>query len=154
MEMSTLLLDESLNILYTDTDCAKSTDKITELERYKHLDHNNLGGLKHEETYSESIFLLPKVYGGIIKDSESQFTKVKGFKNHVEFSQLKDLLFNKELKLYQDKWLRNWMRSEIKIMKSPYLLSLNENKRIIDFETLKTKPYHFDSYDPEFMDLF
>jgi hypothetical protein len=50
MEMSTLLLDESLNILYTDTDCVKTTNKITELDRYKHLDHNNLGGLKHEET--------------------------------------------------------------------------------------------------------
>ena len=154
MEMSTLLLDESLNILYTDTDCVKSTNKITELEKYQHLDHNNLGGLKYEETYIESLFLLPKVYGAIIKDSETQFTKVKGFKDHIEFSQLKDLLFNnKDLKLNHNKWLRNMLKSEIKMIKSPYLLSLNENKRIIEFETLKTKPYHFEKYDPELIEL-
>jgi hypothetical protein len=150
MEMAPLLLDEELNILYTDTDCVKSTQKITELERYKYLAHNSLGGLKHEESYSESIYLLPKVYGGIIKDSENQFTKVKGFKDHVEFNQLKNLLFKKEsLKLNQNKWLRNMMKSEIKIMKSPYSLNLIENKRIIDFESLTTKAYHFESYDPE-----
>jgi hypothetical protein len=150
MEMAPLLLDEELNILYTDTDCVKSTQKITELDRYKHLAHKGLGGLAYEYTLTESIYLTPKVYGGIIKDSKKEFTKVKGFKDTIEFNQLKDLLFNKEpLKLNQNKWLRDMMKSEIKIMKSPYSLNLNENKRIIDFETLTTKAYHFESYDPE-----
>ncbi len=154
MELSSILLDEETDILYTDTDSYKSTQKITELERYKHLDHNNLGALKYEETYSESLFLLPKVYGAVIKDSVNQFTKIKGFKDQVEFNQLKKLLFNKEsLKLSQNKWLKNMMKSEIKIMKSPYLLNLNENKRLIDLTTFKTKPYHFEKYDPESVEL-
>jgi hypothetical protein len=150
MELNELVLDPKLDILYIDTDCAKCHQKITELDRYKHLAHNNLGGLKYEETYSESLFLLPKVYGGIIKDSESQITKVKGFKDKVEFNQLKKILFNKQnLELSHNKWRRDMLKSEIKIMKSPYLLSLNENKRILDLNTLTTKPYHFELYDPE-----
>jgi hypothetical protein len=148
MELNELILDQDLDILYVDTDSFKCHQKITELERYKHLSHDNLGGLKYEETYSESLFLLPKVYGGIINDSE--FTKVKGFKDKVEFNKLKDLLFkNKDLKLSHNKWRRNMLSSEIKIMKSPYLLSLNENKRLINYENLTTKPYHFECYDPE-----
>jgi DNA polymerase type B, organellar and viral len=84
MELSDKLLDSSLDIMYIDTDSFKCKQKITELEKYKHLDHNNLGGLKHEETYIESLFLLPKVYGGIIKDSQVELTKIKGFKDKVE----------------------------------------------------------------------
>jgi DNA polymerase type B, organellar and viral len=143
MELNELILDQDLDILYVDTDSFKCHQKITELEKYKHLAHDNLGGLKYEETYSESLFLLPKVYGGIINDSE--FTKVKGFKDKVEFNKLKDLLFkNKDLKLSHNKWRRNMLSSEIKIMKSPYNLSLNENKRLSDLKTLTTKPYYFD----------
>jgi hypothetical protein len=150
MEMSTILLDPELDILYTDTDSFKCSQKITELERYKHLDHNGLGALKYEETYIESLFLLPKVYGGIIEDPDNQFTKVKGFKDKVEFNQLKKLLFEKkDLNLTQNIWRRDMYKSEIKIMKSSYLLSLNDNKRIIDLDTMTTKPYHFESYDPE-----
>jgi hypothetical protein len=131
MELAPILLDPELDILYIDTDSFKCLQKITELERYKHLDHDGLGALKYEGSFSESIFLLPKVYGGIYKDSTSELTKIKGFKNHVEFNQLKDLLFkNQNIKLSQNKWFRNMIKSEIKIMKTPYLLALNDNKRI------------------------
>jgi len=150
MELNELVLDPELDILYIDTDSAKCHQKITDLDRYKYLDHNGLGGLKYEETYIESLFLLPKVYGGIIKDSDLEFTKVKGFKDQVEFSDLKKILFkNKELELSQNIWRRDMLKSEIKIMKSPYHISLNDNKRIIDLNTLTTKPYHFELYDPE-----
>jgi len=150
MELATLLLDESLDILYIDTDSYKCKQKITELPKYKHLDHTDLGGLKYEGTFSESLFLLPKVYGGIYKESTSQFTKVKGFKDKVEFNLLKDLLMkNQELKLSQIKWYRDMLKSEIKLMKTPYILKLNDNKRLIDIKTFKTKPYHFVCYDPE-----
>lgn len=145
-----ILLDESLDILYIDTDSFKCKQKITELEKYQHLDHDGLGALKYEETYIESLFLLPKVYGGIIEGTGFEFTKVKGFKDHVEFSKMKNLLLNnQELELTQNKWRRDMLKSEIKIMKSPYTLNLNENKRILDLKTLTTKPYHFESYDPE-----
>jgi len=150
MELNELILDQDLDILYVDTDSFKCHQKITELDKYKHLSHDNLGGLKYEETYSESLFLLPKVYGGIIDGTDSEFTKVKGFKDKVEFNQLKHLLLkNKKLELSQNKWRRDMLKSEIKIMKSPYILILNENKRIIDINTMTTKPYHFECYDPE-----
>jgi len=61
MELAPILLDPELNILYNDTDSYKSKQKITELERYKHLDHNGLGALKYEYSFNESIFILPKV---------------------------------------------------------------------------------------------
>ena len=154
MELAPILLDPELDILYIDTDSFKCKQKITELERYKHLDHNELGALKYEYTFSESIFLLPKVYGGIIKDSNSELNKIKGFKDGIEFNQLKDLLFkNQNIKLTQNKWFRNMLKSEIKIMKTPYNLALNDNKRINDLKTLKTKPYHFENYNPETIKL-
>jgi hypothetical protein len=37
-------------------------------------------------------------------------------------------------------------------MKTPYQLSINENKRKIDMKTFTTTPYHFDCYDPELID--
>jgi hypothetical protein len=149
MYMAPLLLDEGLDILYTDTDSAKSTDKIIELDRYKHLAHNGLGGLKFEETLKESIFISPKVYGGIL-ENDTSLVKIKGFKNKVEFNILKNLLLSKKpITLNQEKWFKNWMKSEILIKMQEYTLALNENKRQIDFKTLNTKPYHFDIYDPE-----
>lgn len=90
-----LLLDDSLDILYTDTDSAKSTVKITELERYQYLNHNNLGGLKYEETMLESIFLSPKLYGGILGDGK-EIVKMKGYKDKIKFDILKRILFNNE----------------------------------------------------------
>nr|YP_010192416.1 hypothetical protein LK379_mgp36 [Amanita sinensis]QZN08153.1 hypothetical protein [Amanita sinensis] len=149
MLMAPMLLDNGLDIFYTDTDSLKSSQKITELDRYKHLNHKNLGGLAYEETLNESIYLAPKVYGGISENGLSK-VKVKGFKDKIEFNQLKDLLFKKQnIKLSQNKWFRNMLKSEIKIMKTPYLLALNENKRINNLKTLKTKPHHFERYDPE-----
>ncbi len=150
MELSELLIDEKLDILYIDTDSFKCKQKIIELEKYKYLDHNELGALKYEGTFKESIFLLPKVYGGLYKESGEELVKVKGFKDKVEFNQLKEILFkNQSLKLTHDKWYRDIMKSEIKIMRSSYELSLNDNKRLIDLKTFKTRPYHFDNYNPE-----
>lgn len=150
MERAEILLDESLDILYFDTDGFKSLQKITELPKYKHLDHNGLGGLKYEGTFSESIFLMPKVYGGVYKESGEEFTKLKGFKDNVEFETFRDLLFkNKEITLTHNKWLRDWLKSEIKIMKSPYLFKINDNKRKLDLSNYSTNPYHFNKYNPD-----
>lgn len=152
MELSEILSDDNLDILYIDTDSFKCKQKITELAKYKHLDHNGLGALMYEGTFKESLFLLPKVYGGIYLESGEELVKVKGFKDKIEFNQLKELLFkNKSLKLEHNKWYRDIMKSEIKIMKTSYQLSLNDNKRLIDLKTFKTKPYHFNEYNPEKM---
>jgi len=152
MELSEILSDDNLDILYIDTDSFKCKQKITELAKYKHLDHNGLGALMYEGTFKESLFLLPKVYGGIYLESGEELVKVKGFKDKIEFNQLKELLFkNKSLKLEHNKWYRDIMKSEIKIMRTSYHLSLNDNKRLIDLKTFKTKPYHFNEYNPEKM---
>lgn len=92
MERAEILLDESLDILYFDTDGFKCLQKITELPKYKHLNHDGLGALKYEGSFSDSIFLMPKVYGGIFKKTGDEFTKLKGFKDKVEFNQFKELL--------------------------------------------------------------
>ena len=141
MYMAPLLLDNNLSILYTDTDSAKSHDKIVELEKYQHLNHNGLGGLKYEETMEESIFLTPKVYGGLTKDCEAKI-KVKGFKNKIEFELLKNILLNKKsIKLNQDKWFKDFIKEEIRIKEQEYTLALNENKRRVDMDKLITYPY-------------
>ena len=149
MYMAPLILDNELDILYTDTDSIKTKVKINEIERYKYLDHDNLGGLKYEYTFQESIYLTPKVYGGIINDKES-LIKIKGFKDKVEFETLKNILINKEsIKLNQEKWFKDWIKEEILIKDQEYTLSINDNKRIVDLKTFDTIPYHFDNYNPE-----
>jgi hypothetical protein len=141
MELADILLDEDLDILYLDTDSYKSHQKITELPKYAHLDHNELGGLKYEGTFEESLFLLPKVYGGIYKDKDEEFVKIKGFKDKLEFDKLKNMLFNNEnLLLTHDKMYRDWIKSTIKIQNTPYKLSLIENKRKVNLKTLTTTP--------------
>jgi hypothetical protein len=149
MMMAPILLDNDLDILYTDTDSFKTTSKIVELDKYKYLDHKNLGGLAYEETLTESIYLTPKVYGGISLTGDSKI-KIKGFKNKIEFEIFKNLLLErKPIKLNQDKWYKDWIKSTITIKETEYTLDVNDNKRIVDNKTLLTKPYHFDKYDSD-----
>ncbi len=101
--MAPLLLDDDLDIFYTDTDSAKSTQKITKLERYNYLVLNSFGGLKYEENLQDSIYIFPKVSGGILESSK-KVIKMKRFKYKVEFNLLKNLLNSREsLSLNQDK---------------------------------------------------
>ena len=45
------------------------------------------------------VFIAPKVYGGLL-NNDSEFTKVKGYKNRLPYSELKELLdYNKVLEL-------------------------------------------------------
>nr|YP_009710567.1 DNA polymerase type B [Amanita pseudoporphyria]QFZ98516.1 DNA polymerase type B [Amanita pseudoporphyria] len=139
--MAPLLLDESIPVLYTDTD-SFVTEIDLSLTKYKHVIHNNLGGLKLENIFKEFIAISPKVYGGILLN-DSKIIKVKGFKNKIEFETFKDLLFNnKNIILNQSKWFKSFKNGSINIKNNPYTLSMNENKRIIDFNSLTTKPYH------------
>lgn len=60
------------------------------------VDPKLIGFMKLEKTLLEGTFIAPKVYGGIFEDGNS-FTKIKGFKNNVDYLQLKTLL-NKEVR--------------------------------------------------------
>jgi hypothetical protein len=147
MKMAPILLDNSIKVLYTDTDSYVIEGDLEKLcdGKYKYLLHNELGGLKLERIFSEFIALAPKLYGGILEDKTEFKVKVKGFKDRVEFDILKNLLFNdeKSFLLNQNKWFRSIKKGEISIKSSPYTLELNENKRRLDLTNLRTLAYHF-----------
>ena len=146
MRLAPILLDESIKVLYTDTDSYVIEGDLELLNngKYKSLLHNNIGGLKLEHIFSEFIALAPKLYGGILEDNTEFKTKVKGFKDRVEFDILKNLLFNQDRNflLEHNKWFRSLNNGEIIIKSCPYTLELNENKRRLDLTNLRTLPYH------------
>jgi len=131
MKMAPILIDEDIPVLYTDTDSYVIEGDLATLlnGKYAHLLHNDLGGLKLETIFSESIFLAPKLYGGILSSDSSEIVKVKGFKDKIEFDTLKQLLLNKNkyksFILEQDKWFKSIKEGSIKIKTNPYTLALN-----------------------------
>ena len=88
--------------------------------------------------------LGPKVYMGITND-DKVICKVKGYKNKVEYSLLKELLdYEKVLKLQHSKSYRNIIDSNIEIKKQLYNLQVTDSKREVVYENGKlvyTKPY-------------
>lgn len=143
IHMSQFLGDKNLNVLYTDTDS---------IDIDKQLDSKfigpELGLMKLECVFEEAVFLAPKVYGGII-DNDQSITKVKGFKNEVEYSDLKSLLIkDTSLDLKQDKWFRSIEEGSITIKEQLYKLVPTENKRELVYSNnklMKTKPFQIDS---------
>jgi len=91
MKMAPILLDDSIKVLYTDTDSFVIEGDLLTLEngKYSYLLHNELGGLKLEQILTEFIALAPKLYGGILEDNTEFKVKVKGFRDRVEFDILK-----------------------------------------------------------------
>lgn len=71
---------------YTDKDSA-----IMEFPLAEYLIGKDLGQMVLEKEYKEFLALAPKVYGGILSNNK-EFTKVKGFKESIPFSDLKSLL--------------------------------------------------------------
>lgn len=91
----------------------------------------DIGLMKLENKLTEGVFIAPKVYAGIISDSLTEFTKVKGFKNNIDYNDLKSLLDinNNSLELNQDKWFRSFEQGSITIKNQIYTLRATENKR-------------------------
>ena len=134
--MAKYLGDHSIKIWMTDTD-SLVTD--SELES-----SNKLGDFKLEKVCKEMTFIAPKVYGGIdINDNE--FTKVKGYKNNLPYSELKSLLnLDNVIKLEHSKFNKNIIDGNIKVINELYTLQITDSKREIIFENGKfeyTKPY-------------
>lgn len=138
--MSKYLGDNDLKIWATDTDSL-----ITDVELPT---SNELGDLKLEAKYDEACFIAPKVYGGILSDGSS-FTKVKGYKNYLEYLELKKLLNeNSSLTLKHDKWFKNFEQGNISIQETVYSLKVTDNKRKVIHEKgnfVNTKPYIIDN---------
>jgi hypothetical protein len=113
----------SYYICYIDTDGIKTTCE---------LDHNEigpeLGKMKDEGTFIESVFIAPKVYGGISINGE-MVTKAKGLKDHISYWLLKTLLYNQNVKISQSKWYKNYSSATIEVIEQIYTLTATENKR-------------------------
>lgn len=93
-----------------------------------------LGQFKLECIYEEAVFLAPKVYGGIIRNEDGTFrqvSKVKGYKDVVDYEILKSLLFKDEtVNLKHEKWFRDTVESKITIKETIYKLTISDSKRV------------------------
>ncbi len=74
------------NLCYIDTDGIKVTCELDSSEV-----GSGLGQMKDEGSFSEAVFLAPKVYGCIAQDGSS-LVKVKGVKVPPKYEELKTLL--------------------------------------------------------------
>ena len=140
IHMSQFLSNSNLNIFYTDTDSIYTDSKLND-----NFIGKELGQMKLEYIFKDCVFICPKVYGGITENNE-EITKIKGFKNAIDFNQMKSLLkINENIQLNQDKWYKSLSKGEISVKNSIYSLIATENKRkfILDNNNniISTKPY-------------
>ena len=91
------------------------------------------------------IFIAPKVSGGILRD-DSEFTKVKGIKDNITYSTLKDLLKeNNNLELIHTKSYKHISKGNIELKTQLYSLEVTNSKRGVFYEDSifsNTKPYN------------
>ena len=131
LKLKKYCIENNIKIFYFDTDSLfidkpLPTSFIT----------NNLGDLKLEYIFKEAVFLGPKIYAGITTE-DKYICKVKGYKNSKEipFDKMKSLLNEGAvLELNHVKWFRSLSRSDISLLKSPYLLTPTQNKRKLIYE--------------------
>nr|YP_009690455.1 DNA polymerase family B [Schizopora paradoxa]QEG57235.1 DNA polymerase family B [Schizopora paradoxa] len=98
-----------------------------------------LGKMKLEHTLNNFVALAPKVYGGIDLLGKS-FTKVKGLKNTITFTQLSELLSKpkEDIKPFtQEKWYKDYIQGTIEVKQIPYILTPTQNKRILIYKDNK-----------------
>lgn len=130
----------NLKIYYTDTDSLFTNKPLNKIFIGKEL-----GKFKLENIFNDAVFLGPKVYGGIT-DTGIEIVKIKGYKNLIEFKELKSLLnkSNTDLLLNHEKWYKNIEHSNITIKEQIYTLTATENKRELIYNNNKlvaTKPF-------------
>jgi hypothetical protein len=116
------------NLYYSDTDSIYIDKELS-----NNFISNNLGQMKLEYKFNEAAFLAPKVYGGLYFDNNKDLksiTKVKGYKNKLDYYELKSLLNkDKSLSLPQEKWFKDIKNGNITIKNQLYNLKPTENKR-------------------------
>ena len=141
------------NILYTDTDSISIDKPLPD----NLVDAKKLGKMKLENIFQKSVYLGPKMYGGLYdtfivdKDGncKAAITKVKGYKDIVSFDTLDNLLNIKDnniqkTELSHEKWFRDFSKVEILVKEQIYTLTPTQNKReliIHNNKIVDTKPY-------------
>lgn len=106
------------NLYYSDTDSIYIDKPLQD-----NFIGKGLGKMKLEYNFIEGTFLAPKVYGGLYFDDNNQLksiTKVKGYKNKLDYYELKSLLTkDNSLSLSQEKWFKDLSDGNITIKTSP-----------------------------------
>uniref|UniRef100_A0A896YUU9 DNA polymerase n=1 Tax=Coniophora puteana TaxID=80637 RepID=A0A896YUU9_9AGAM len=129
--MSKFKNNEDFNLFYTDTDSIFVDSPIPD-ENVS----SQLGALKLEYIFKDSIFISPKVYCGITKEGD-KICKVKGFTQSKELtmSDFEALLHqNANKTLNHTKWFRNLFESSIVMKDTSYNLVQTDNKRELIFD--------------------
>lgn len=122
IKMTEYLTKYSNNMLYVDTDGIKMD---TELDpKYVGRD---LGLMKDEGSFTEGIFISPKVYG-IINKKEA-ISKVKGFSGTITYWLLKTLIYGSKLSLSNERWKRSFYKATIEIINQLYTIYPTGTKR-------------------------
>ena len=129
IHMAQFLADTNIDVYYTDTDSI-----VVDKPLPKEFVGSELGQFKLECIYEEAVFLAPKVYGGIIRNEDGTFrqvSKVKGYKDIVDYPILKSLLSKDEVvNLKHEKWFRDTVYSKITIKETIYKLTISDSKRV------------------------
>lgn len=113
------------------------------------VNEKTLGKMKLENIIDKAIFLAPKVYYLLTKDSTIIY-KVKGLSHEVELNleDFNNLLIKQSfLKKYQTKWLKNLSEGNISVINQLYTMQVTDNKRELIFDDdilVSTKPYILD----------
>jgi hypothetical protein len=139
--MTKYIMKYSKDICTIDTDGIKMTCELSDAEIGPEL-----GQMKFEGEFKESVFIAPKVYGGILTDN-NMVVKVKGLKPAISYWLLKTLLYSPTIQIHQDKWYRDFSEATIHIIDQPYTLTPTDNKRELIFDScgklIGTRPYNF-----------
>jgi hypothetical protein len=142
IHMSKFKNNPNYTLYYTDTDSIFIDKPLS-----ANLISKDLGKMKLEYNFIEATFISPKVYGGLYNDNNQlkSITKVKGYKNKLDYYDLKSLL-NKDnsLSLNQEKWFKDLSEGNISIKDQLYTLIPTENKRQLIYNNNKlidTKPF-------------
>ena len=93
---------------------------------------NRSGQWKLENIFKDALRVTSRTV--LRTPNKIEITKVKGFKNHIKYKQLKSLLSkNKSLLLDQEKWFKSTGKGNISIKKKnsrrakPHLLKIKDN---------------------------
>lgn len=123
VEMAQYVMNHSDGIHCIDTDGIKITKKLSPSSV-----GNKLGQMKFEGEFIESVYIAPKVYGGITTDG-TMLVKVKGLKTPISYWLLKSLLYHTKIEISQSKWYRDYSSATIRILEQLYSLAVTSNKR-------------------------
>ena len=142
IHMSQFKNNSDYDLYYSDTDSIDINKPLP-----SNFIGKELGKMKLEYNFIEATFLAPKVYGGLYNENNQlkSITKVKGFKNNLDYYDLKSLLIkDKSLSLNQEKWFKDFENSNITIKDQLYTLVPTNNKRQLIYNNnnlIDTKPF-------------